>query len=243
MVPAARLAALGRQLLREWRSHHLEQLDRLTAPTTSIAAQTSRSTPIRARTAIAEFKTLRGQYSAEYGRNASGQIDVVTKSGTNTIHGSAYEYLRNDALRCERLPEQLPRHTRIPKYRYNDFGFSFGGPVYIPKIYNGHNKTFFFVSEKWLREVTYTTGTAIVPTTAERGGDFSNVRIQRPEAPGRHGPMNVCTALHSTPPQARRLLVPRKGTKVTNISPTAQAYLKDVYSVIPAPQSAFDMAQ
>ncbi len=123
--------------------------------------------------AIAEFKTLRGTYSAEFGRNASGMIDVITKSGTNSIHGSAYEFLRNDYLDANGFLNNT-LHQRIPKYRYNDFGFSFGGPVYIPKIYDGRNKTFFFVSEEWLREVTYTTGTAIVPTAAERTGDFSN---------------------------------------------------------------------
>jgi len=103
--------------------------------------------------AIAEFKTLRGQYSAQFGRNASGQVDVITKSGTNSIHGSAYEFIRNDFFDANGyLNNTLNRP--ITKYRYNDFGFSLGGPVYIPKIYDGRNKTFFFVSEEWLREVT-----------------------------------------------------------------------------------------
>ncbi len=123
--------------------------------------------------AIAEFKTLRGQYSAEFGRNASGQINVITKSGTNSIHGSAYEFLRNDFFDANGYLNNTLKRP-ITKYRYNDFGFSFGGPVYIPKIYDGRNKTFFFVSEEWLREVTYTTGTAWVPTEAERTGDFTN---------------------------------------------------------------------
>src|ERR1700679_51724 len=113
--------------------------------------------------AIAEFKTLRGQYSAQFGRNASGQVDVVTKSGTNSIHGSAYEYLRNDFFDAAGyLADQLG--TRIPKYRYNDFGFTIGGPVYIPKIYHGRNKTFFFVSEEWQRIIdTLSQATATVP--------------------------------------------------------------------------------
>ncbi len=122
---------------------------------------------------IAEFKTLRGQYSAEYGRNAAGQVDVVTKSGTHTIHGSAYEYLRNDFFDANNYYNNYVG-VRIPKYRYNDFGFTVGGPVRIPKVYNGNDKTFFFVSENWLKEITYGTGTAIVPTAEERAGDFSN---------------------------------------------------------------------
>ncbi|MEI9981153.1 MAG: TonB-dependent receptor [Edaphobacter sp.] len=189
--------------------------------------------------AIAEFKTLRGQYSAQFGRNASGQIDVVTKSGTNSIHGSAYEFLRNDYFDANGFLNNT-LHQRIPKYRYNDFGFSFGGPVYIPKLYDGRNKTFFFVSEEWLREVTYTTGQAFVPTTAERGGDFSNSGFKAGNT-WTTQPINVCTAFtYSATNQLSTCTA--QGTKVTSISPVAQSYLKDIFSVIPAPQSAFDLA-
>ncbi len=189
--------------------------------------------------AIAEFKTLRGQYSAEFGRNASGQIDVITKSGTNSIHGSAYEYLRNDYFDANGFLNNT-LHQRIPKYRYNDFGFSFGGPVYIPKVYDGRNKTFFFVSEEWLREVTYGTGTALVPTAAERTGDFTNDGFKSGGTWTSQN-INVCTA-YTFNPATQVNTCTAQGTKVTNISPTAQAYLKDVFSVIPAPQSAFNLA-
>ena len=189
--------------------------------------------------AIAEFKTLRGQYSAQFGRNASGQVDVITKSGTNSIHGSAYEFLRNDYFDANGFLNNT-LHQRIPKYRYNDFGFSFGGPVYIPKIYDGRNKTFFFVSEEWLREVTYTTGTAYVPTAAERTGDFTNDGFKVGSTWTSQN-INVCTAYtYNAANQVSTCTA--QGTKVANISPTAQAYLKDLYSVIPAPQSAFDLA-
>ncbi len=123
--------------------------------------------------AIAEFKVLRGQYSAAYGRNASGQIDVVTKSGTNQIHGSAYEFIRNDALDANGYANNFLGAKKAP-YRYNDFGFSFGGPVYIPKIYDGRNKTFFFVSEEFTRLITYAENVqGLVPQASERTGDFS----------------------------------------------------------------------
>jgi Carboxypeptidase regulatory-like domain len=189
--------------------------------------------------AIAEFKTLRGQYSAEFGRNASGQINVITKSGTNSIHGSAYEFLRNDFFDANGYLNNTLKRP-ITKYRYNDFGFSFGGPVYIPKIYDGRNKTFFFVSEEWLREVTYTTGTAWVPTAAERTGDFTNSGFKNGSTWTTQG-INVCTAYTYNPANQVNTCT-AQGTKVTNISSTAQAYLKDVYKVIPAPQSAFDLA-
>ncbi|MEO6807091.1 MAG: carboxypeptidase regulatory-like domain-containing protein [Edaphobacter sp.] len=189
--------------------------------------------------AIAEFKTLRGQYSAQFGRNASGQIDVITKSGTNSIHGSAYEFLRNDYFDANGYLNNTLKRP-ITKYRYNDFGFSFGGPVYIPKIYDGRNKTFFFVSEEWLREVTYNTGTALVPTAAERTGDFTNDGFKvGPSWTSQN--INVCTAYTFNPTNQVNTCT-AQGTKVTNLSPAAQAYLKDIYSVIPAPQSAFDLA-
>jgi hypothetical protein len=86
--------------------------------------------------AIAEFKTLRGQYSAAYGRNSAGQVDVVIKSGSNKLHGSAYEYLRNDFFDAAGYLNDF-NGVHINKYRYNDFGFTIGGPVVIPKVYNG----------------------------------------------------------------------------------------------------------
>ncbi len=200
--------------------------------------------------AIAEFKTLRGQYSAQYGRNSAGQVDVVTKSGTNMIHGSAYEYFRNDYFDADTYINNYnggnsnPKY-RTPKYRYNDFGFTLGGPVIIPKIYNGKDKTFWFVSENWLKEITYTTGTGLVPTAAERKGDFSNDWYQTKNGSGQtvwvQGPVNVCTAFTYNPSNQTNTCT-ATGTQVTNISPTAAAYLKDVYSIIPTPNEQANAA-
>lgn len=196
--------------------------------------------------AIAEFKTLRGQYSAQYGRNASGQVDVVTKSGTNLLHGSAYEYFRNDFLDATGYLNNFLGH-RINKYRYNDFGFTLGGPLVIPKLYNGRDKTFWFVSENWLKEITYTTGTGIVPTAEERKGDFSNAWYQTPSSANpkqlvwTQGPVNVCTAFtYNASNQTNTCTA--VGTQVTNMSPTAQAYLKDVYSHVPLPNEQANAA-
>jgi hypothetical protein len=190
--------------------------------------------------AIAEFKTLRGQYSAEYGRNASGQIDVVTKSGTDKLHGSAYEYLRNDAFDA---PGYLNDYRGLKKapYRYNDFGFTVGGPVWIPKIYNGRDKTFFFVSENWLKEIAdQNAAVAYVPTADERAGNFSNEWYQDSTGTWVQGPVNVCTAYTNT---ATTSTCTATGTQVSAISPTAQTYLKDLYGVIPLPQTSADVAQ
>ena len=123
--------------------------------------------------AIAEVKVLTSEYGAQYGRNGSGTVEVETKSGTNHFHGDAYEFLRNDAFNA--TPEFL---TSVPAYKKNDFGFTIGGPVYIPGHYNAdRQKTFFFWSEEWRRELTPASGffsSTSVPTMAERGGNFAD---------------------------------------------------------------------
>jgi len=192
--------------------------------------------------AIAEFKTLRGQYSAQFGRNASGQIDVVTKSGSNAIHGSAYEYVRNNAFDANGFANNF-LGTKIPTYRYNVYGFSFGGPVYIPKVYHGKNKTFFFVSQEFQRIIdTLSQATATVPLPSEILGDFSqSYSYNSTTKIYTQTPITVCTA-YTTNPATQKNTCTATGTKVTTISPTAQQYLKDVYSKIPAPNSAYDIA-
>jgi len=125
--------------------------------------------------AIAEFKTLRGQYSAQFGRGASGQINVVTKSGTNDWHGSVYEFFRNDALNANGYFNNLNKIARSSSpLRYNDFGGIVGGPVDIPSLYKGKDKTFFFFSYEGRRVIQYVGGYSLVPTAADRTGDFTN---------------------------------------------------------------------
>ncbi len=99
--------------------------------------------------AIAEVRVLTSNYGAQYGRNSSGTIETVTKSGTKDFHGDLFEFLRNDDFNARNFFQ-----TSVPEYKKNDFGFTVGGPVYIPKVYNrDKNKTFFFYSEEWRREI------------------------------------------------------------------------------------------
>ncbi|MGA9672642.1 MAG: carboxypeptidase regulatory-like domain-containing protein [Terracidiphilus sp.] len=190
--------------------------------------------------AIAEFKTLRGQYSAQFGRNASGQIDVVTKSGGNSVHGSAYEFIRNDYFDANGYSNDF-LDMKIAPYRYNVFGASLGGPVYVPKVYNGRNKSFFFISEEWQRIVqSLASASATVPMASERTGDFTQSG-QKINGAWTTGPVTVCTA-YTTNPTTQVNTCTATGTQVTNISPTAQAYLKDVYSKVPVPSTAYDIA-
>ncbi|MBY0376112.1 MAG: carboxypeptidase-like regulatory domain-containing protein, partial [Bryobacteraceae bacterium] len=97
--------------------------------------------------AISEFTVDSNGFKAEYGRAQGGQMSFVSKSGTNDFHGNAFEFLRNDALDAG----FYNKATRKPVYKQHDFGGTFGGPVTIPKIYNGKNKSFFFVSYEGFR--------------------------------------------------------------------------------------------
>lgn len=182
--------------------------------------------------AISEFKTLRGTYLAEYGRSAAGQVNVVTKSGTSAFHGSLYEFFRNDIFNANRYFNKLSSVAR-PKLRYNDFGGTIGGPLSIPRVYSGKDKTFFFFSYEGRRVINYAGVNVLVPTAAERLGDFSNAYT--PAGGGATGPVAVCQTFSSTGACTAYT------TKLTSISPVAQSYLQDIYGNVPLPNSAVDL--
>jgi Carboxypeptidase regulatory-like domain/TonB-dependent Receptor Plug Domain len=127
--------------------------------------------------AIAEFKVLTSNYGAQYGRNGSGTVEVETKSGTSSFHGSAFEYLRNDVFNARSWEEGADPTAHKAPYKKHDFGYTVGGPVFIPNHYNSEKKkTFFFFSEEWRREKNpHTTGAVNVPSDAERTGDFTDL--------------------------------------------------------------------
>src|SRR6202158_2421545 len=126
--------------------------------------------------AIQEFSVITGNAAANYGRTSGGVINAVTLSGQNVVHGSAYEFMRNSALDAANFFDVLAKNTnrRKPPFKRNQFGFSAGGPVYLPRLtgpavgYNGKNKTFFFVDYEGLRQDLGTTSTITVPSRAAR---------------------------------------------------------------------------
>src|SRR5438874_4792015 len=124
---------------------------------------------------IQEMKIITTSYSAQYGHTSGGFIEYTSKSGTNTLHGSAYEYFANDVLNARGFFGQAP--LKKTPVRNNNFGFTAGGPVVIPKIYNGRNKTFFFMNFDWTR---FRSGVLpgfgnTTPTDAFKTGDFSSL--------------------------------------------------------------------
>jgi Carboxypeptidase regulatory-like domain/TonB-dependent Receptor Plug Domain len=135
--------------------------------------------------AIQDMKILTADYSALYGKSASGSVLVTTKSGTENFRGVAYGFLRNEMFNARNYFDQPNAEPegyqgkpvyRTPLYRRLDFGGTIGGPLYIPHIYNtGKTKTFFFFSEEIRREKTPVDYNQAVPTMAERAGNFFDV--------------------------------------------------------------------
>jgi hypothetical protein len=130
--------------------------------------------------ALDEVKVLTSNYQAEYGRAGGGFIALTTRGGTNEFHGGARYFRRHDSMNADPYFNDLrggsangfPR----PLYRYNFYGWDFGGPVIIPHVVNGRNKLFFFISQEYYRQLVPQAASVniLVPTAAERGGDFSH---------------------------------------------------------------------
>jgi hypothetical protein len=119
---------------------------------------------------VEEVRAIRGNYSAEFGTGGGSQFNVITKNGTNLIHGSAYEFLRNSAMNARSYFQPT-----LPVLKNNEFGFTLGGPVVIPKIYNGKNKTFFFVNADWNPLRSQTQFLDKLPEAAYLTGNFSGL--------------------------------------------------------------------
>jgi Carboxypeptidase regulatory-like domain/TonB dependent receptor len=120
--------------------------------------------------ALQEFKVESGLFEAEYGR-AIAQVNVSTKSGTNELHGALFEFVRNSALDAKNYFDR--KDQPIPPFKRNQYGFTAGGPIVIPKIVNGKDKLFFLTNWEGLRERKALTSAISVPVAPERNGDFS----------------------------------------------------------------------
>jgi hypothetical protein len=185
--------------------------------------------------AIQEFSVLRSLYPAESGRSAGGQVNVITKSGSAQYHGDVYEFFRNDWLNANSFltNRNIPfgrdadgKARRVP-FRYNNFGGTLGGPVVLPRFgeggpsYKKFKNTFFFFSEELRRVIVYPTFSTTVPNANQRQGIFAQPVCIGPVA-------NPCsTTLPAGTPLPQNL-----------ISPLAAAYVQDIYSKLPLPDSA-----
>src|SRR6266404_300089 len=149
--------------------------------------------------ALQEFKVQSGIYPAEFGREA-GQINVSTKPGTNSYHGSVFEFLRNNALDARSYDFLSSTRTAAnpspasTPYRQNQYGFTLGGPIQIPKLFNGKNRLFFMSNFEGFKSRTTTTSIATTMTQAMRDGDFLQIPTALQDPLTRTGtPPNVTT--------------------------------------------------
>ncbi|MGC1781860.1 MAG: TonB-dependent receptor [Acidobacteriaceae bacterium] len=128
--------------------------------------------------ALSQFSVQTSNFDAEYGRNSGGIVNAITKSGTNRLHGSAYEFIRDSTFGLDANDwgtNHYTPHAPEPFLLQHQFGGSLGGPVYLPHLYNGHNKSFFFVADQ--QTIIHTKGAAstlTVTTPAQRGAASAN---------------------------------------------------------------------
>ena len=122
--------------------------------------------------AVEEIHSSSGWMPAEIGRGAAGYTDIVTRSGTNALHGSFFEFLRNAALDARNFfdRQSLAQPERIPPFIRNEFGVTNGGPVVIPGLYDGRNRTFYFAEYQGFRQILSDTEVITVPAAREREG-------------------------------------------------------------------------
>jgi Carboxypeptidase regulatory-like domain/TonB dependent receptor-like, beta-barrel len=187
--------------------------------------------------AIQEFRVVLNAYDAAIGRQAGGTIQMTLKNGTNQLHGSLYEFNQNNILNANLFQTNLTGGSKAPVH-YNEYGGTIGGPVWIPKVYNGKEKTFFFFNYNGIRNADPRYNTRSVPTELERTGDFSQsyttqlVNGQRVNYPIQvFDPLSVQNDANGT-----RTLFPGMVIPISRMSKVAQNILK----YVPLPNTATD---
>jgi len=154
--------------------------------------------------AVTEVQVQTGSTSAEYGSYLGVHVNVVTKSGTNDAHGTLFEFLQHDSFGAREYFED--RSTPPNPRRRNQFGFQMDGPVFLPKVYDGRNRTFFMMAYEGVRQKETTTSVSSVPTALMRQGNFSEIStaIRNPFT-GQVFPGNIVPASQISP-QALRIM-------------------------------------
>jgi hypothetical protein len=197
--------------------------------------------------AIQEVAIQTSNFAAEYGQAGGGYFNYTMKSGANQLHGSGFDYFVNEVFNAglpftdwgTTNPSREGQHVRNP-FRQNDYGFTLGGPISIPKVYNGHDRTFFFFSFEQFRQSQFSSNTvAIVPTAAQRSGDFSAAQTFTCNGPDPAGQM-VCLNEIFDPDTQRtvngsqvRSSFPGNKIPATRMDPTAAI----IQTLIPLPNT------
>ena len=183
--------------------------------------------------AVQEFRVQSNTMSSEYGFTLGGVVNLVTKAGSNEPHGSLYEFLRNDTLDANTWANNRIGAKR-DILRYNQFGGAISGPVWLPKIYNGRNRTFFFFNYEGYRFLTGKTGFLSMPTEAYRGGDFALLRdsqgrqttVYDPDTTVANAAYDASQPVTLTNTPYLRTPLPGNRLPANRIDPVAQKYLQ-----------------
>jgi hypothetical protein len=175
--------------------------------------------------AVQEFRVQMSAYDASIGRQTGGTVQMSFKSGTARYHGSLYEFNQNNMLNANLFQANLSG-SPVPAVHYNEFGGTFGGPVWIPKLYNGKQKTFIFIANDEIRKIGLGTYLIGVPSQQERQGDFSqSFTTQQVNGQTVRYPIQVFDPL-TADASGTRTLFPGSVIPSSRLSPIAQNMLK-----------------
>jgi len=177
---------------------------------------------------IQEFKVLTNTYDAQYGRTGGGIVTIVTKSGTNELHGNLFEYFQNDKLNANQTELNAAGIGKSPQ-NINAYGFFLSGPVFVPKLFDGRNKLFWTLAHESMRQRSADPGLQSVPIDAWRNGNFSTLRNAQGAQVEIFDPLTTQTDGSRTP-------FPGNVIPANRISPVASAALK----YLPGPTAAGD---
>ncbi len=175
---------------------------------------------------LQEFKVLTNTYDAQYGRTGGGIVTMVTKSGTNQLHGNLFEYFQNDKLNANQTELNAAGIKKSPN-NINAYGLFLSGPVYIPKLFDGRNRLFWTIAHESMRQRSADPGVVTVPANEWRGGDFSTLRNAQNAVVSIYDPLTTLTDGTRQPFAGNRIPANR-------IHPIATAALK----FYPGPTSA-----
>ena len=200
--------------------------------------------------AIQEFRVQTSDFSAEYGRSGAAVLNATIKSGTNSLHGTIWEFLRNDKLDAADYFERTcgstgPCTTHKGELRQNQFGFSAGGPVVIPKVFNGRDKVFFFADYEGLRRIQGTILTGSVPTVAERNSNYTDLSdlitgqsgAARTDLLGRSLPLGTILDPATTRAVTKGVVDPVSGIMATN-----SGFVRDPFGTCAPSTTSFSLA-
>jgi len=190
--------------------------------------------------AIQEFKVQTSNWSAELGRAGGAVINATIKSGTNEIHGSAWEFFRNDKLDAANFFENAGGVLK-GEFRQNQFGAAVGGPIVFPRLYNGRNKTFFFGDFEGTRVRQATPFVSTVPTALERSTGFANLSELLSQGGTRTDLLNRTTPLGTVyDPSTTRPVTQGQVDPVTGIVATGSGFVRDPFTGNQIPAGRLD---